>query len=508
MTLQKALVVDDSRLARVALSKLLTRRNLDVDVAGSGQEALEYLRQQAPDVVFIDYMMPDMDGFEAARAIQALPERDPLPLVMYTSQDSDEDRSRAREIGICGFLSKPASEGLLDQVLNEAASWQPEVPDPDTEVADPAPVAEAEAEEAVAPAAGAEADDAADDAWIGSEATQASEAVPSPVADGPPAAEPEQPVYSEPPDPPEEAAPSASPAASVAPVTADADDRGGDWGDGGTATVASPSGGQGAERQSESVPEAAEDPAERERRQREIAASAARDEVAQKLDEAEVQWQHRLDRLEASMTEALDRRMEQSRGEMTEIAQRLEALQQSIPEPTSSDDLQETARAEARTAVSEWRQEIRQEAARAARTAAEQVVQQALERQAPATPASPDTEAVTEQVDQVLRQRLEGLSDSEAFREQMIASLTDHGIPVMKNALDQWVRDVASEAANAAVDKAVANASEAVVQEAVAAAAESAAAEAHAAHARTRHYMLIGGGVLAAGVLAALILAL
>ena len=504
MTLQKALVVDDSRLARVALSKLLTRRNLDVDVAGSGQEALEYLRQQAPDVVFIDYMMPDMDGFEAARAIQALPEREPLPLVMYTSQDSDEDRARARDIGICGFLSKPASEGLLDQVLNQAASWQPEVPDPDTEVADPTPMAEAE--DAAVPRAAAEADNAADDAWTGSEAAaQPSEAVPSPVADGAPAAEPEQPVYSEPPEPLEETASSASPAASAATTTGDPDARHQEGGDGGTATVTPPSRGPDAERMAESTPGATEDAAERERRQLEIAASTARDEVVQKLDEAEVQWQHRLDRLEASMTEALDRRMEQSRGEMTEIAQRLEALQQSIPEPTNGDDLQETARAEARSAVSEWRQEIRQEAARAARTAAEQVVQQALERQASATP---DTEAVTEQVDQVLRQRLEGLSDSEAFREQMIASLTDHGIPVMKNALDQWVRDVASEAANAAVDKAVANASEAVVQEAVAAVAESAAAEAHAAHARTRHYMLIGGGVLAAGVLAALILAL
>ncbi|MFO7858539.1 MAG: response regulator [Ectothiorhodospiraceae bacterium] len=499
MTLQKALVVDDSRLARVALSKLLTRRNLDVDVAGSGQEALDYLRQQAPDVVFIDYMMPDMDGFEAAQAIQALPERDPLPLVMYTSQDSDEDRSRARDIGICGFLSKPASEALLDQVLSDAAAWQPEVPDPDAEVADPAPVTAGAAEEIGEPAAAPAVDEAADDAGPGFDVAVPADGAHASIADEPSLDEAEEPAY---PEQPESADP--VPAATVPAEGVDPGDVPGDADrEPDVAATTEPA----ADGHAAAETATGEDAAEVEQRQLRAAAAAAREEVAQKLDEAEVQWQHRLDRLEASMTEGLDRRVEQARGEMAELAQRLEALQQASPEPASGDYLQETARTEARAAVAEWRQEIREEAARAARTAAEQVVERALERQAPAS-SGPDTEAVTEQVDQVLRQRLEGLSDSEAFREQVIASLTDHGIPVLKNAMDQWVRDVATEAAEAAVDKAVANASEAVVQEAVAAAAESAAAEAHAAHARTRHYMLIGGGVLAAGVLAALILAL
>jgi CheY-like chemotaxis protein len=110
--------VDDSRLARIALSKLLQKRNVEVDVVGTGTEALDYLGGERPDVVFMDYMMPDMDGFEATRRIRELPDvgRD-LPVVMYTSQDTDEDRQKARELGIAGFLSKPSGEHSLDEVL-------------------------------------------------------------------------------------------------------------------------------------------------------------------------------------------------------------------------------------------------------------------------------------------------------------------------------------------------------------------------------------------------------
>jgi CheY-like chemotaxis protein len=116
--ISKALVVDDSRLARIALSKLLQKRNVEVDVVGTGTEALDYLGGERPDVVFMDYMMPDMDGFEATRRIRELPDvgRD-LPVVMYTSQDTDEDRQKARELGIAGFLSKPSGEHSLDEVL-------------------------------------------------------------------------------------------------------------------------------------------------------------------------------------------------------------------------------------------------------------------------------------------------------------------------------------------------------------------------------------------------------
>jgi len=112
-----ALVVDDSRLARIALSKLLQKREVEVEMVGTGGEALDYLSNSRPDVVFMDYMMPDMDGFEATRQIRNIPGETDIPVVMYTSQDSDEDREKARSLGIAGFLSKPSGEDSLDEIL-------------------------------------------------------------------------------------------------------------------------------------------------------------------------------------------------------------------------------------------------------------------------------------------------------------------------------------------------------------------------------------------------------
>lgn len=114
---KKALVVDDSRLARIALSKLLQRRNVDVDMVATGTEALDYLRTARPDVVFMDYMMPDMDGFEATRRIRLLPGETDIPVVMYTAQENEQDRERAEALGIAGFLTKPSGEESLEEIL-------------------------------------------------------------------------------------------------------------------------------------------------------------------------------------------------------------------------------------------------------------------------------------------------------------------------------------------------------------------------------------------------------
>lgn len=114
---KKALVVDDSRLARIALSKLLQRRNVDVDMVATGTEALNYLRTTRPDVVFMDYMMPDMDGFEATRRIRLLPGEADIPVVMYTAQENEQDRERAEALGIAGFLAKPSGEESLEEIL-------------------------------------------------------------------------------------------------------------------------------------------------------------------------------------------------------------------------------------------------------------------------------------------------------------------------------------------------------------------------------------------------------
>ena len=471
MALNRALVVDDSRLARVALSKLLTRRGLEVDVAGSGGEALDHLRHSVPDVVFLDYMMPDMDGFEAAQAIQALPECPPVPLVMYTSQDSDNDRTRAREIGICGFLSKPASEDGLDHVLRQVQSWEPPT--------DAAPVATPEVDSSPAGADSAEPPGPAAMAPVDSTRPD-----PEPEPAPTPRAEPEleDAAGSRRPEP---VAPAATPVSAEPEPTPD--------------PAPAPA--------ADSSPAPEVDVAAIERRAEEAARSAATDAVGTQLDEASIHWQHQLDRMGADLRESL--REELSGGASVtpeDLDQRLEALREELAgtRREAVREATEAARSAAQQAVAEVSASLQQEVQQIARSAAEQAVQAGHAQQEPQ--ASGDSE-VSEQVDTLLAQRLEGLADSEVFREQLIASLNDHGVPVLKNALDQWVRDRAAEAATSAVESAVESASEAMLREAAAAAAEEAAAEAHAAHARMRRFTLAGGLVLAVGVLAALLLA-
>ena len=79
-----ALVVDDSRTARESLKRMLAAHNLEVDTLESAPEALEYLKNTTPDVIFMDHMMPDMDGFQAVEAIKGNPDRITSYNVCYT----------------------------------------------------------------------------------------------------------------------------------------------------------------------------------------------------------------------------------------------------------------------------------------------------------------------------------------------------------------------------------------------------------------------------------------
>ncbi len=125
MTIAKALVVDDSKLARITLGNMLKKQGLKVDEATSGGEALDYLLYNTPDVVFMDFMMPDMDGLEVTTRIVGNPKTAHIPVVLCTAQDTPEDRARAKEKGAQGFLTKPASEESLTQTLRTLAERQP-----------------------------------------------------------------------------------------------------------------------------------------------------------------------------------------------------------------------------------------------------------------------------------------------------------------------------------------------------------------------------------------------
>ena len=136
MTVVKALIVDDSKVAHLTLRKMLMERSVEVDWVGSGEESLEYLKHQKPDVVFMDIMMPGMDGFETLQAIRADSSLHTPTVVMCSANATSEDRVLADQYGAAAFLTKPYTNQELDTLLADLATSAPspaETPHPASE---------------------------------------------------------------------------------------------------------------------------------------------------------------------------------------------------------------------------------------------------------------------------------------------------------------------------------------------------------------------------------------
>lgn len=119
--MQQALIVDDSKTARLTLGKMLARHQINVATVGSGEEALEYLQASQPDVIFMDHMMPGMDGFSVVKAIKSIPVTAAIPIVMYTTKQGDIYLGQAKALGAMDILAKPAQDQELAAVLKRIA---------------------------------------------------------------------------------------------------------------------------------------------------------------------------------------------------------------------------------------------------------------------------------------------------------------------------------------------------------------------------------------------------
>ena len=169
MTARRALVVDDSRSARAFLTRILERYELQVDAVETAEQAIDYLTRQRPDVIFMDHLMPGMDGFQAVQAIKNNPRTATIPIMMYTSQEGELYLSQARALGAIGVLPKQIKHADVSKALEQlrlrpedaqtqapahvASAPPPPAPDPTATAA----AATAEASAARAPAAGREA---------------------------------------------------------------------------------------------------------------------------------------------------------------------------------------------------------------------------------------------------------------------------------------------------------------------------------------------------------------
>tara|TARA_R110002072_G_scaffold24747_3_gene83668 strand:- start:4637 stop:5614 length:978 start_codon:yes stop_codon:yes gene_type:complete len=120
MAVSTALVIDDSKSARIMLSRLVQKNGLDVNMVESGEEAISYLASNPlPDVIFMDHMMPGMNGLETTREITKNPLTSHIPILMYTSKEGDAYEAEVKDSGAYGMLGKPAKPERLKELIDE-----------------------------------------------------------------------------------------------------------------------------------------------------------------------------------------------------------------------------------------------------------------------------------------------------------------------------------------------------------------------------------------------------
>jgi CheY-like chemotaxis protein len=109
--------VDDNVDAATTLSMLLESDSHATLIANSGREAIKAVAEFHPDIVFLDIGMPEMNGYEVARAIRRMPESGNPILVALTGWGSAADRLRAKEAGFDQHLTKPADIAAIEKLL-------------------------------------------------------------------------------------------------------------------------------------------------------------------------------------------------------------------------------------------------------------------------------------------------------------------------------------------------------------------------------------------------------
>src|ERR1700710_1565762 len=109
----RILVVDDVPANFKLLEARLSAEYFDVVTASNGAQALEICARAECDIILLDVMMPDMDGFEVCRRLKSSPVTHYIPVVMVTALDSPADRVRGLEAGADAFPPKPVSDVVL-----------------------------------------------------------------------------------------------------------------------------------------------------------------------------------------------------------------------------------------------------------------------------------------------------------------------------------------------------------------------------------------------------------
>ena len=120
----KVMVVDDSKTIRRTAETLLKKEGCQVFTAEDGFDALAKIADSNPDIIFVDIMMPRLDGYQTCALIKNNSQFKATPVVMLSSKDGLFDKAKGRIVGSDNYLTKPFSRNeLLGAIENSTGNW-------------------------------------------------------------------------------------------------------------------------------------------------------------------------------------------------------------------------------------------------------------------------------------------------------------------------------------------------------------------------------------------------
>ncbi|GAA3926997.1 twitching motility response regulator PilH [Litoribacillus peritrichatus] len=121
----RILIVDDSPTETFAFRTVLEKHGYEVLSAENGADGVALARQEQPDLVLMDIVMPGLNGFQATRQLSKGGETAHIPVIIVTTKDQETDRVWGKRQGAKGYLVKPVQEDLLMTTVNKALAGEP-----------------------------------------------------------------------------------------------------------------------------------------------------------------------------------------------------------------------------------------------------------------------------------------------------------------------------------------------------------------------------------------------
>ena len=121
--MSKILIVEDNEMNRDMLSRRLTRRGYEIVVAQDGQEGLDKMRSETPDLVLMDMGLPVLDGWQATSQAKASEDISSIPVIALTAHALEQDRVKAMAAGADDYDTKPVNlSRLIEKIENHLPS--------------------------------------------------------------------------------------------------------------------------------------------------------------------------------------------------------------------------------------------------------------------------------------------------------------------------------------------------------------------------------------------------